>query len=238
MNHLHSPLATRLLGVAVATFALITPALASAQGVPSYASGATDQQIRGTITAINDTWNISVADVNGYTDSVELHQGTIINPTGLTLEPGMTVTIDGTANGPNFDAMEIDTPYTYSGPPPVAVYYGPGTWSPGFAYGYGPSFSLYFNAGSNRFEQRPFVRDGTAFAPSRGARADVSPQRRFTEQQRTFEQPQQRSYGEPQQRSFAQPQQRTFAQPQQRTFSQPHVAPAPRGSYDGGSHHR
>ncbi len=41
---------------------------------------------------------------------MDLHQGTIINPTGLTLEPGMNVTIDGYADGSNFDAMEIDTP--------------------------------------------------------------------------------------------------------------------------------
>ena len=37
--------------------------------------------------AINGTWNIDVNDANGYRDSVELHQGTIINPTGLRSNP-------------------------------------------------------------------------------------------------------------------------------------------------------
>jgi len=111
---------------AVAAAALITPAIASAQDV-SYADGG-NQQIQGTVAAINGVWNISIDDANGYTDSVQLEQGTIINPTGLTLEPGMNVTVDGYADGPNFDALEIDTPYQYQGPAPVAVYYGPGDW--------------------------------------------------------------------------------------------------------------
>ncbi len=160
----------RLLGAAIAAAALITPAIAAAQDVPSYANGAS-QQIEGTISSINDTWNITVADANGYTDSIELHQGTIINPTGLTLEPGMSVTVDGYPDGSNFDAMEIDTPYQYEGPPPVAVYYGPGSWYPGYADGWGPSFSLVFDLGSRRFEQRSFSYRGEvrhALAPPSG----------------------------------------------------------------------
>ena len=160
MINIKNILTPRLLGAAIAAAALITPAIASAQDVPSYAAGDANQQIQGTISSINDTWNISVADAGGYTDSVELHQGTIINPTGLTLEQGMSVTIDGYADGSNFDAMEIDTPYQYEGPPPVAVYYGPGAWYPGYAYGWGPSFSLFFDLGSRRFEQRSFAFDG------------------------------------------------------------------------------
>jgi hypothetical protein len=160
MINIKNILTPRLLGAAIAAAALITPAIASAQDVPSYAAGDANQQIQGTISSINDTWNISVSDSNGYTDSVELHQGTVINPTGLTLEPGMNVTIDGYPDGSNFDAMEIDTPYQYEGPPPVAVYYGPGAWYPGYAYGWGPSFSLVFDLGSRRFEQRSFAFDG------------------------------------------------------------------------------
>jgi hypothetical protein len=131
---------------AIALGAAMFPAIASAQAVPPYA---TEQggEIQGTISSINGTWNISVADANGYTDNVELHQGTIINPTGLTLAPGMQVSILGYANGGEFDANEIDTPYHYAGPAPVPVYYGPGWWYPGFAYGYGPSFSLVIGAG-------------------------------------------------------------------------------------------
>ena len=160
MLNIKNILTPRLLGAAIAAAALITPAIASAQDVPSYASGDANQQIQGTVSAINDTWNISVTDTNGYTDSIALHQGTIINPTGLTLEPGMNVTIDGYPDGSNFDAMEIDTPYQYEGPPPVAVYYGAGNWYPGYAYGWGPSFSLFFDFSSRRFEHRSFAFGG------------------------------------------------------------------------------
>jgi hypothetical protein len=237
MKHLTTTIATRLLGTAVAVLALITPAVASAQSAPSYAIGGTDQQITGTIAAVNGTWNISVADANGYTDSVELHQGTIINPTGLTLEPGMSVTIIGDADGPNFDAMEIDTPYQYDGPAPVAVYYGAGDWYPGYAEGWGPSFSLFFDIGSHRFVQRPFVGEGHGFAPQPRTPYD-QPQRRFAfaAPQRVYGQqqppPQQRAYAppQPQQRAFAQPQPRTFAAPPAHTYNA-----APRGG-DGGRH--
>ena len=55
-----------------------------------------------------------VRDVRGYVDNVTLHQGTIINPTGLTLAPGMVVSILGYNAGPFFAANEVDTPYTYT----------------------------------------------------------------------------------------------------------------------------
>ena len=218
----------RLLGAAIAAAALIAPGFASAQDYPSYSSDANsdaNQQIQGTIASVNDTWNITVHDASGYADSVELHQGTIINPTGLTLEPGMSVTIDGYADGPNFDAMEIDTPYQYQGPAPVAVYYGPGAWYPGYATGWGPSFSLFFDFNSRRFEQRSFAYNGQIRrpeAPPSGwenrphgyiGRAAVAPSRN------TFR----TSYAPQQQRNFAPQQQRTFAAPpqQQRQFAAP-----------------
>jgi hypothetical protein len=242
----------RLLGAAILSAALITPAIASAQ---DYAAAGQDTQIQGTVASINDTWNITVADANGYADSVALHQGTIINPTGLTLEPGMSVTIDGYADGPNFDAMEIDTPYQYSGPAPVAVYYGPGSWYPGYAAGWGPSFSLVFNTGSRSWQQRPFAFGGQVRRPvtppegwqnqphgyigSTGSARRVafrSPQGQFAapQQQRQFAPPvqQQRRFAAPpvqQQRQFAAPpvqQQRQFAAPpvqQQRQFAAPPV---------------
>jgi hypothetical protein len=147
-----------ILTAAVAAAALITPSIAFAQEAPAFDNAG--QQIQGRIAAINGTWNITVADANGYADSVDLHQGTIINPTGLTLEPGMNVTVDGYSDGSNFDATEIDTPYQYEGPPPVAVYYGPDAWYPGYAYGWGPSFSLVFNLGSRSWQQRSFYAGG------------------------------------------------------------------------------
>jgi hypothetical protein len=245
-NGIHKALTTRLLGVAVAAAALITPSIASAQDVPSYATGGAanggaDQQIQGTISSINGTWNITVADANGYSDSVQLEQGTIINPTGLTLEAGMNVTIDGYADGSNFDAVEIDTPYQYSGPAPVAVYYGPGAWYPGYAYGWGPSFSLFFNFGNRGFIQRPFA------APQQHAFV-APPQQRYTapQQSRTFTAPQQsRTFAAPQQRFSAPQQQRSFAAPQrvsapQRSYSAPaaRANAAPRVSQSSGDHRR
>jgi hypothetical protein len=264
-NGIHKALTTRLLGVAVAAAALITPSIASAQDVPSYATGGAanggaDQQIQGTISSINGTWNITVADANGYSDSVQLEQGTIINPTGLTLEAGMNVTIDGYADGSNFDAVEIDTPYQYSGPAPVAVYYGPGAWYPGYAYGWGPSFSLFFNFGNRGFIQRPFAFGGQvrqAMAPPAGwenrphgyvghaatARSGYVQERRpnSAPQQHAFVAPPQQRYTAPQQsrtftapqqsRTFAAPQQRFSAPQQQRSFAAPQRVSAPQRSY-------
>jgi hypothetical protein len=126
----------------LAEFAGPTPATAD---VPSYATA--EQTIHGRIDAVNGVFSITVRDDNGYLDNVSLHHGTIINPTGLTLAPGMSVTIIGYNGGSAFVANEIDTPYTYAGPLPVPVWYGPGYWYPGFPYGYGPSFSLFISSG-------------------------------------------------------------------------------------------
>ena len=131
------PVASAALAVTFAVAAL--PMAASAQ--------AEDQELQGTVQSINSTFNITVLDSNGNLDNVELHQGTVINPTGLTLAPGMNVTIDGYDDGSQFDANVIQTPYQYSGPAPTPVYYGAGWWYPGYAYGYGPSFSLFIGSG-------------------------------------------------------------------------------------------
>jgi hypothetical protein len=136
------------------------PGLASAQEMPSYAmpqdGGGGSVEVHGTIAEINGTWNITVDDANGYADNVVLHQGTVINPTGITLEPGMQVTIDGYDDGGALDAQVINTPYQYGGPAPAPVFYGPGWWYPGFAYGYGPAFSLTIGNGFI-VERHPWV---------------------------------------------------------------------------------
>jgi hypothetical protein len=155
------PLRWRAVAAALAvTFA---PLAAAAQDdVPSYARPtvvSTDETIHGRIRSVDGAFTIEVADDRGFIDSVELHQGTIINPTGLTLSPGMSVTVVGYNAGDTFAANEIDTPYTYDGPLPAPIYYGPGYWCPGFAYGYGPSFSLDINIGGGSswsYEHRPF----------------------------------------------------------------------------------
>jgi len=126
----------RMLAATLAIAGLLLPAVASAQYAPSYGQPPgygqppqgygqpqygqpQEETIHGRIYSINATFNITVTDDNGYMDNVDLHQGTIINPTGLTLAPGMEVTIVGYGNGSAFEAMEIDTPYSYAGPAPV-----------------------------------------------------------------------------------------------------------------------
>jgi hypothetical protein len=163
-----------LAATALALVGLVLPTIASAQGIPSYAQPVRDETIQGRIVSVNGTFNISVRDDRGFVDNVELHQGTIINPTGLTLEAGMSVTIVGVSNGGEFDANEIDTPYQYSGPVPEPVYLGPGWWYPGYGYGYGPSFglALVFGGGGFFYEHRPFYGhpfafNGHAFVPGR-----------------------------------------------------------------------
>jgi hypothetical protein len=124
---------------AVALACAIGPLAASAE-TPSYANPAiagTDT-IRGTIASVNSKYNISVRDERGFIDNVTLHDGTIINPTGLTLAPGQTVTIEGTANGPTLIANEIDTPYAYYA-------------YAGYPYYYGPAFGLGFRFGDRGF---------------------------------------------------------------------------------------
>jgi hypothetical protein len=83
----------------------------AAQGpVPSYAL-AREPAIRGIVSRIDGKYQIHVRDVKGYVDNVTLHQGTVINPTGLPLAPGERVLIIGHPNGPAFEAEEIDIPY-------------------------------------------------------------------------------------------------------------------------------
>jgi hypothetical protein len=157
-------LAPGLLAAVLGAAPIGLPAVASAQAAPSYAdpsyanSDQSDETVHGTVYAIDGTFDIRVSDDRGFVDHVHLHQGTIINPTGLTLAPGMTVTILGYNAGSVLEANEIDTPYNYDGPAPVPVYYGPGWWYPGYAYGYGPSFSLalVFGGGGWYYAHQPW----------------------------------------------------------------------------------
>jgi len=116
------------------------PALA--QDAPSYAVAAAndDAQIRGRIVDFDGGYSVQVRDENGYIDRVQLHEGTIINPTGLTLAPGMIVSILGYNAGQVFAANEIDTPYTFFAGVP---YYAGHPWN----Y-YGPTISLGFFFGN------------------------------------------------------------------------------------------
>jgi hypothetical protein len=181
-THANTP---RLLAAVLALSGLALPIVASAQDIPSYAQPATasaDETITGRIASINGTFTITVNDDRGFVDNVELYQGTIINPTGLTLEDGMSVTLVGYADGSQFVANEIDTPYTLSEAAPPPVYYGAGWWYPGFAYGYGPAFSLglIFGAGGAwHVAHEPF--HGHPWSGSNGQAYGPRPDIRFTE---------------------------------------------------------
>ncbi len=152
-------LVSGLATAALAACSAVFPAAAAAQDLPSYArppAYSDDETIHGRIQSINGVFNLSVRDDRGFVDNVELHQGTIINPTGLRLADGMSVTIRGYNSGSAFAADEIDTPYRYAGPEPAPAYYGPGWWYPGFAYGYGPAFSLGFLFGGTTIVREPW----------------------------------------------------------------------------------
>jgi hypothetical protein len=129
-----------LSAAAVAMLAASAPLAAVAQNattpVPTYATPPRGDTIKGTIATINGKYNISVRDERGFIDNVSLHDGTIINPTGLRLAPGQSVTIDGAADGRTFIANQIDTPYVmYGYPYAYYPYYGYPVYNVGFGFG-------------------------------------------------------------------------------------------------------
>ncbi len=126
---------------ATAALTLAAPLAAAAQEAPSYAQVASaDEQIRGRIETFDGAYSLTVRDERGFVDNVQLHQGTIINPTGLTLAPGMVVSIIGYDDGPVLAANEVDTPYNVDAGIP---YYGGHPWD----Y-YGPEITLGFFFGN------------------------------------------------------------------------------------------
>jgi hypothetical protein len=132
MRSPNSRLQTLLLAAVGAAFALM-PLAAQAQPLPSYASPSREETIRGTISSTNGQYTIYVHDIRGFIDNVQLHQGTVINPTGLRLEAGMRVTISGYNNGSTFAANVINTPY----PPSYVAYQQGPYWGWGGYYGWG-----------------------------------------------------------------------------------------------------
>jgi hypothetical protein len=124
------------------------PADAPPPPPPSYARP--DDGIHGRIISFDGAYSLQVRDDRGYVDNVRLHQGTVINPTGVRLAAGMAVTIRGTNGGSAFDATEIDTPYSVYGPIDVGPYAYPYAYPvyPYPVYGYPYSnFSLGFHFG-------------------------------------------------------------------------------------------
>ncbi|HVA37319.1 MAG TPA: hypothetical protein VNJ51_06875 [Candidatus Dormibacteraeota bacterium] len=100
-------------------------ALIAAGARPALARVPGETTLRGTITAIAGKYDIHVEGKYGHIHDIRLHQGTIINPTGLTLHAGMPVTILGTRQYGVFQANEIDTPYHQYGYVDPMPYYTP-----------------------------------------------------------------------------------------------------------------
>jgi hypothetical protein len=102
----------RRIAAALLTLAFVAPTAALAQSDDGIV------QIQGRVSTFDGAFGLVVRDDKGYLDNVALHPGTIINPVGLTLAPGMVVSVIGYNDGPSIGANEIDTPYTvYGGTP-------------------------------------------------------------------------------------------------------------------------
>jgi hypothetical protein len=137
MLNLKKALTGALLLPALALAAGTLPAAAQTTDLPSYAQPG-DTTIHGVVRSVDGKYTITVRDANGYVDNVTLHDGTVINPTGLSLAPGESVTIVGRPSGGTFVANEIDTPY-------LAYGYGyPAYPYPYPAYGYAPVVGFGF----------------------------------------------------------------------------------------------
>jgi hypothetical protein len=128
-----------VLSAPLAAFAQQIPAPPDAQSAPTYARPSAvngEETIHGRINLFDGKYRLEVRDDRGFIDNVEMHQGTVINPTGLALQPGMAVTILGYNRGHVFAANEIDTPYQSYGLVPVVYPY------PYYSIGVGP---VYFH---------------------------------------------------------------------------------------------
>ncbi len=120
------------------------------------------QSIKGTVSGFDGQWIVYMHDEKGYTDHVTLHQGTIINPTGIKLLEGMRVTIYGYAQGSTFQANRVDVAYS-----PYSQYYGAngepayGYGDNGYGYGggygpYGGGYSPYGGYGYGGYGAYPY----------------------------------------------------------------------------------
>jgi hypothetical protein len=99
----------RLMSSAAIVAALVLPlgTEADAQNAPA-ASG--NDTIQGVIKTINGRYGLTVTDNGGGLEGVTMHQGTIINRSGLRLATGMLLIIVGHRDGSTFDANKIDAP--------------------------------------------------------------------------------------------------------------------------------
>ena len=106
----------------------------------------TQNQVQGTIAQIVGKYDIRVKTTRGDLQDVTLQRGTIINPTGMTLRPGIRVIVRGTATANSIAAKQIDTPFHREASPVAEVgAYPGGTFGP---YGFGLGDAGFFNTKS------------------------------------------------------------------------------------------
>lgn len=138
----HPKLATTTLSAALgAVLCLAVPGIGAAQSIPSYGAPVARQEyITGTLTGFNGSYVVYMRDDKGYDDNITMHDGTVINPTGIKLVEGMRVAIWGNANGSTFNANTIQVvgQADYAGGAGYNGGYYPGGYYPnGYGYGYG-----------------------------------------------------------------------------------------------------
>lgn len=132
MKHAFAFVAVALSSALFAAPALAQPSYAQP---PSYAVKM--DTIHGRIVSFDGRFALTVRDDRGYVDNVTLHEGTVINPRGLRLAPGMSVTVVGRLGGASLLAYEIDTRYHED-----SGYYGPASYAPPYGY-YAPGYPAY-----------------------------------------------------------------------------------------------
>ena len=104
---------------ALAALTLAAPIAAQAQVAPSYdyvdqpSYATSEEDVHGRIVSFDGAYSLQVRDERGFIDNIQLQDGTVINPTGLTLERGMIVNVLGYDQGDYLAAAEIDTPYSF-----------------------------------------------------------------------------------------------------------------------------
>lgn len=114
MFRLQTRLFTALLALATALVPMTALAQSAPSEMPSYAAPASgggngsDETIHGSISSVDDAERLQVTDDRGFVDSIQLQPGTVIEPDGTQLEPGMIVTIAGNNRGSVFAANRIE----------------------------------------------------------------------------------------------------------------------------------
>jgi len=133
----------RLTVAVLAAFTAATLQAAGADPLPSYAASDETIQIQGFVSSISGR-DVTLRDERGFLDHVVLHDGTVINPTGMEIASGQALTIHGHVDGNVFDASEIDADANSYASAPYAVDTYVPYFDPYYGYGYGYGYAPYF----------------------------------------------------------------------------------------------